>query len=285
VRVILSVFAGDLVFCWFASVYSAIAIIAAKFIGIPSVVIIGGVDAAKEPELNYGIWLSSWKSKLLSYALPLADCILAVDAGLKDDLVRLAQYNGKNISVLPTGYDAMFWKPLGEKEQIVLTVATATTEAAVRVKGLDTLIETVRLLPERSFLVIGTSPRMVQKLNPPENIKFKDAIPRRELLPYYQRAKIYCQPSRREGLPNTLCEAMACAAIPVVTDISGNRSAAGPDGILVPRSDPKALAAGIERAFTLTDADGARARARIVALFPKQNRERELLRIIDGLGQ
>ena len=33
-------------------------------------------------------------------------------------------------------------------------------------------------------------------------------MPQEKLIPYYQKAKVYCQLSMREGLPNALCEAL-----------------------------------------------------------------------------
>jgi glycosyltransferase involved in cell wall biosynthesis len=49
-----------------------------------------------------------------------------------------------------------------------------------------------------------------------------------------------------EGLSRVLFEAMACGAIPVATDILGNREALTPDvGVLVPERSPRAIARAI----------------------------------------
>jgi glycosyltransferase involved in cell wall biosynthesis len=46
-----------------------------------------------------------------------------------------------------------------------------------------------------------------------------------------------------EGMSRVLYEAMACGAVPVATDIRGNRDALTPEtGILVPERDPAAMA-------------------------------------------
>ena len=46
-----------------------------------------------------------------------------------------------------------------------------------------------------------------------------------------------------EGMSRVLYEAMACGAVPVATDIRGNRDALTPDcGVLVPERDPAAMA-------------------------------------------
>jgi len=282
-KVVLNAFRSEIVFGWFASVYSAIGVIAAKVVGIKSVIVIGGVDVARERDLGYGIWLSPWRAKLLRYALQHADLVLAVDPCLKEDAMHLAEYDGKNILYLPTGYNTSFWKPVGEKETLVLTVAVVNDERRLMVKGIDVLMETARMLHDVSFVVLGIAPQLVARLNPPENVKCFDVMERSELLPFYRRAKFYCQPSRREGLANTLCEAMACGCIPVATDVGGNRTAVGDAGMLVAPGDSQALSSGLRDAMNLSDDSSARARARIVALFPKEKRENELLRLIRNL--
>ena len=282
-KIIVKTFNADITFCWFASVYAFVGVAMARMCGMKSVVIVGGVDAAKDKELDYGIWLTPWKAKLVRYVFHHADRILVVDPCLREEAVRLAEYDGKNISYLPTGYDGEFWKPMGEKEPVVLTVAVARDARALRRKGIDTLIEAARQTPGVTFYIVGIGPEMILHMNPPLNMKFIPPIPRKDILPYYQRAKVYCQPSRREGLPNSLCEAMLCSCIPIASDVSGNPTAVGTEGVLVPPSDPTALASAIRQSLSMDGSLGIRARARIVSMFPRQRRETGLVRTIEEL--
>jgi glycosyltransferase involved in cell wall biosynthesis len=285
VKIVFSVVSADVIVCWFASVYSSIAVVVGRLLGVRSMIIVGGVDLAKEKELRYGLWLSPWKSKLVRYALRHADCILAVDPSLKKEACLRAEYDGDNISYVPTGYESTFWKPAGAKELLILTVAVVNDQRRLKIKGIDILIETARKLQHHSFIVIGILPEIVARLNAPSNVTFLPMMKRDDLLPYYQKAKVYCQPSLREGLPNTLCEAMLCGCLPVATKVGGNPSAVGDVGILVPPKDSDALAAAIEHAMNMTEEHAQHARARIVSLFPRQKREQELVRIINGLVQ
>lgn len=285
IRIILSAFQSDVIFCWFASVYSSVAVAVGKFVGIKAIIVVGGVDVAKEKELGYGIWLSPWKARLLRYAFHHAHRILVVDPSLKEEAMERANYDGANIRYLPTTYDSFFWKPVGIKEPVVLTVAVADDEKRIRLKGIDTLLEAARRLPYTQFIVIGVDPNLTRTLQLPANVNVQSRVERKQLLPYYRQAKVFCQPSLREGLPNTLCEAMLCGCIPVATRVGGNPTAVGDSGVLVPPSNAGALAEGIRQALAMPEEAGAKARARIVALFPKEKRERELVRLVEELAQ
>lgn len=284
-RVFTRTFRSDLLFCWFGSVYAGIGVFAARIAGLPSVVVVGGVDAAKDPEFGYGIWLSPWRARFVRYAFRHATAVLAVDPSLKESAAALAGYDGANIRYLPTGYDTEFWKPLGEKERCVLTVAVVRERPTLRRKGLDVLADAARRLPEIPFTVVGVTPEMQRLVDAPSNMEFIAPIPRADILHYYRRAKIYCQPSRREGLPNALCEAMLAGCIPVVSDVNGNPTAAGDVGYCIPPGNGEELAAAILRAMMLDDEASARARARIVSLFPRERRATELYRLVEGLVQ
>src|SRR6267142_2082252 len=72
-KIVVKAFRCDVTFCWFASVYAFVAVTMGKILGIKSIIVIGGVDVAKDKELKYGIWLSPWRAKLVRYALRNAD--------------------------------------------------------------------------------------------------------------------------------------------------------------------------------------------------------------------
>ncbi|HYQ86038.1 MAG TPA: glycosyltransferase family 4 protein [Bacteroidota bacterium] len=282
-KIVVKAFRCDVIFCWFASVYAFVAVTMGKILGIKSIIVIGGVDVAKDKELDYGIWLSPWRARLVRYALRNADRVLAVHPTLKDDAARLAGYDGGNIQYLPTGYGGGIWKPAGEKESIVLTVAVVKDRRRLRVKGIDVLAEAARRLPGMTFIVIGVDSHLTGNVQPPLNMHFRPVINRMELLPYYQRAKVYCLPSLREGLSNSLCEAMLCGCIPVASDAGGSRTAVGEAGILVPPGNIDSLVGGLQRAMQMRSDAGSAARARIVALFPSEKRETGLISILNGL--
>jgi glycosyltransferase involved in cell wall biosynthesis len=283
-NVLLGVLHAQLVFCWFASVYAAIAILFAGILGKKSIVVIGGVDVAKEKEFGYGLWLSPWKSVLVGRAIKKASRVLVVDQSLRDEVLQRVKYPGNNIEVLSTGFDHAFWRPSGEKEPLVLTVAAIQSNGRLKIKGIDILFEVARTLPQTKFVLIGFDSEKFHNLIPPTNLTLFPVLDREELLRFYQRAKVYCQPSRREGLSNTLCEAILCGCYPVVTDVGGSARAVGTYGIVVPPDNPAALAAAILRAFEFPEHTDQKARERIIEFFPRQKREIRLNGLIQGIN-
>lgn len=281
VKIAGKLFMADAAVCWFASVYAFIAVAVGNLLGVKTLVVAGGVDVARIPELGYGIWLSPWRARLVRYVFRRAYRILVVAPFMADDAKKLAEYDGENIVHVPTGYDPDFWKPVGGKDQQVLTVAMVRDRNTAVLKGLDTLVEAAWKMPTVNFTVIGVEPRVGLRLRPPMNMKFYAPMPRADILPFYQRAKVYCHPSRREGLPNALCEAMLCGCIPVATQIDGNAAAMGTTGFLVPVGEAEALMMTVHQALTTEEPLGVEARARIVSLFPNVKREQALTHLLE----
>ncbi|WP_277185467.1 glycosyltransferase [Caballeronia sp. BR00000012568055] len=89
---------------------------------------------------------------------------------------------------------------------------------------------------------------------------------------------VFCMPSRTEGFPNVVGEAMAMGVPCVVTDVGDAAMLIGDTGRVVPKEDAKALADGLlefaQMAPEARQSFGLRARARIYSTFTMvQSRE------------
>ena len=119
-----------------------------------------------------------------------------------------------------------------------------------KVKGADLIGETAKRIvdkdPSVKFLVIGPgNPRDFGLCELP-NVICTGSIPPHEVLAAYPSCDIFVLPSRFEGRPNALLEAMASGLPSVATKLPGVVEVLGEEsGILVEREDPGALALGI----------------------------------------
>ncbi len=280
-----AVMQSDITLSWFGSVYAGVTVFLARLFGKRSIVVVAGVDASKDKEINYGIWLSPWKSVFVRYAYRHADRVLPVDPFLQKEVIRLAEYDGRNIRSIPFGFDGTKWFPGGTKERRVVTVASCESRWRYRKKGIDKLFDAARMLPDVPFQVLGIRQPLLDEIrhDVPANVQIIEYMPREQLLPFLQRAKVYCQPSYTEGLPNALCEAMLCECIPVGTIAGGIPTAIGDTGFLVQYRDQEGLVAALRSALDAPEDHGVRARARILKEFTIERRERELVQVIAEL--
>jgi len=274
---------ADITFSRFADIHAFPAVLFSRIFGKKSIVVVGGYEVAKIPEIRYGLVLSPVKSHILRYVLKRADRVLTVDESLKSDAIRNVGVDGENITTVPNGFDSEKFSFKGEKENMVLTAYLCSTWQRVRLKGLDTFVRTAEHLPHLQFVTVGVHGPVLKDLRriSPSNVTFIPPVEENDLIPYYRRAKVYCQLSMREGLPNALCEAMLCECVPVGTDVQGIRTAMGDAGFYASYGDPLAVKEAIEKA--LATGSGKLARERIRRLFPLEQREKRLAEIIEGL--
>jgi len=274
---------ADITFSRFADIHAFPAVLFSRVFGKKSIVVVGGYEVARIPEIRYGLVLSPVKSRILKYVLRRANRVLTVDESLKWDAIRNVGVDGKNITTVPNGFDPEKFSFKGEKENMVLTAYLCSTWERARLKGLDTFVRTAEYLPHLQFVIVGISDPILKDLRrmASSNVTFIPPVEEDDLIPYFRRAKVYCQLSMREGLPNALCEAMLCECVPVGTDVQGIRAAMGDTGFYVTYGDSLATKAAIEKALSM--GSGKSARERIRRHFPLEQREKRFAEIIEEL--
>ncbi len=151
-----------------------------------------------------------------------------------------------------------------------------------RQKGQDTLVEAFAAIAPRHLdvrLVVageGGERKMLEaqarQLGIADRVDFPGAVS--DIEAYYRRGPIFAFPSRHEGTPNALLEAMAFGLACVASNCSPGMAATiadGQDGMLVPPDDPAALAAALNR---LLDDEALRTRIAAAALDTARQRTR-----------
>jgi len=277
---------NDVIVSWFASYHALRAFQLAKKYNKNSIVIVGGYDASDLP--GYGMFSNPLRKAIVSNVYKNATAILPVESILRDVIVKYLPHMKEKITVVPTGYDADYWKiPHGvfKDPKLVLTVALADSYKRMTFKGIDVFEKVSRKLPKMKFIFIGATGEVCQYLTSiaKSNFVVVPPITQQELVYWYSKASIFCLLSKREGLPNTLCEAMLCECVPVTTGAGGMLSAQGQFGFYTKYGDVETTVNAISRAQSITD-EGKIVRERVRTLYPLSKRKNELVSLVRELS-
>jgi glycosyltransferase involved in cell wall biosynthesis len=161
------------------------------------------------------------------------------------------------IGLIPNGVDTARFTPAVSRDEAG-PVRLVFVGRLVRQKGLDVLLEALARLPagaDYELTLVGDGPLrpaltgQAQALGLTSRLRFVGWAGREDMPDLLRRADIFVFPSRDEGMPNAVLEAMATGLPVVATRISGNEEVVvdGQTGLLVPPDDPDALAGALAR--------------------------------------
>jgi glycosyltransferase involved in cell wall biosynthesis len=274
---------NDISIFWFADFTAFVGILVCRLINKKAVVIVGGYELAAIPELNYGGLKTKFSTWRVKWILKKANQVIFVDESLQKEAEKKLALGNNNFQVIPTGFDGKYFQAAGEKKDVILTVASVSTKEIVKLKGLDFFIEAAPYFPEMKFRIVGINGEAKSWLQAKssENVEFIGFVNQEKLKKQYQEAKIYCQLSLREGLPNSICEAMLCECIPVGSNINGIPKAIGDTGVLWKNRDLKSLKNCLQEALQIPT--GKPARERILTQFSEGKRKESLQQVIERL--
>ena len=276
---------ADVVFGWHASSHTFLALMLARLMRTPSVLVIGGVDTARLPEIGYGMqrggvrrWIArrtiASATRLITnsrYSLAEIDANL----GLAPDRVTLV-YHGIPDRFGDRGDPGM--------ERMALSVGVVYRLNLER-KGHRPFVEAARRLPDVEFVLAGKrvddAIEELREMAGP-NVTFTGYLDGDTLDSYFRRAAVYVQPSLHEGFGLAVAEAMLARCVPVVTDAGGLPEVVGDTGVVIPEPAAGPVAEAIRRALELGPEAGERARRRVLERFPYEMRRDGICREVEA---
>jgi glycosyltransferase involved in cell wall biosynthesis len=263
---------------------------AAVLLGVPLVLVAHGSDVNRYARGALGLAARA--------ACAAARRVVAVSEPLRATLVQRLGVARERTAVVPMGVGEPFTTQLPARREAREALALAADDRVVFFagdlvpeKGVPELLEAWETLARRAIrvkLVLGGGGPLREpagRVRGPSQAVFLGPIPQVELARWYRAADLFVLPSRSEGSPVTVMEALACGLPVVASRVGGIPDLVedGATGWLVPPGDADALAAALEGALRSPEAL-AKARARLAETprdFGAPARARELRAILE----
>ena len=180
--------------------------------------------------------------------------MIAVSPSTRDDLVARG-VRPESITVIPNGLDHTRYSP-GASEPGPLILSLGRVEPYKRIDLLvDAMPRILAAVPAARFVIVGRGDavpaleRQVARLGLGRAVELRGFVDEDEKVALYRAARVFVNPSEKEGWGLTILEANACGVPAIASDVPGLRDSVRHErtGLLVPYGDLEAWTAAIIR--------------------------------------
>lgn len=204
---------------------------------------------------------SPLKRRMTRYAIEKAD-VVHVETGMSGKIIE-GVVKEKDVLMVPFGVDSHLFSPgktegkVRERYGINDEPVVISTRNLWPIYDVETMIRAVPLIirenPDVKFMVVGSGELerdlrgLSTKLEVDGSVHFVGRVDHDLLPQYLAESDVYVSTSLSDTISVSLLEAMSCGAVPVVTDIEGNREIIdhGVNGLLFERKNARALSEDI----------------------------------------
>ncbi|MBA3300892.1 MAG: glycosyltransferase, partial [Thermoleophilaceae bacterium] len=185
---------SSLVVGWFAGWHAVLPVLFARMQRKPSLMIVGGIDAASLPDIGYGFQRGGPRQWAARFCFKRASTLLTNSHYSRGELERNAGVPPSRVTVVHHGVPDPFGElPADERAPSALTVGVVDERNLER-KGLRPFVEAAEELPEVAFAVVGRAEgeagERLRALAGP-NVEIAGFVEDEELTERYRRASVY----------------------------------------------------------------------------------------------
>jgi len=182
----------------------------------------------------------------------------AVNIAVSENMKKvMSDYQIPNLAVIPNFVDENHFIPMLHPRVANDPIEFFFLGRMVPQKGLDIMIQSlVKLKTDRLVRFslagigaeLGAYKRLAKRLEVDHLIRWQGLLDRKEILKAYQQCDVFILPSRHEGLPVSIIEAMACGKPVIATRCGGSEElVSDKTGMIVEPENPTLLRVAIEK--------------------------------------
>lgn len=250
-------FHPDVLLAYFAYPYGFAAVLLGRLLGLPVVISCRGSDV-------YQMTKPPLQGRAIKWALAQCRRVFVMSEGMRTTVLSWGIDPGR-VEVVSNGVDAGRFHPMDRNiaratlgipatEKVIVCVSRLSHE-----KGIDVLVDAIGILAASNLRLYvvgdgaerGTLETRARNARSVERIVFLGTRPHEEIANWLAAADLAVLPSRSEGMPNAVLEALACGRPVVATAVGGTPELLDNDslGILVEPDDATALAHALQSAL------------------------------------
>lgn len=180
--------------------------------------------------------------------------MVAVSPSTRDDLIARGVHP-ERVTLIPNGLDHELYRPARHMPgPVILSLGRIEQYKRIDVV-VDAMPRVLAALPTARLVIVGRGDavgpleQQVARLGIGDSVEFRGFVDEREKVALYQAARVFVNPSEKEGWGLTVLEAAACGVPSVASDSPGLRDSVRHDesGVLVPHGDVAACATALVR--------------------------------------
>lgn len=240
--------AGDILLCFSHNETTPLALRTARQKGMHSVIRLSMMES--DAPTSFTSKVRQGLTRLRSRALWKCDAVVSLSSALRQSCLQIGVPQEK-VWYIPNGVDLEEFHPIStnEREQVKTRLQLPRNRrtilfvgSAKHRKGIDVLIRAFIQLADANkttdLVLVGPHDFSDHTRHPPERRALVEELKAelaqsgleqrvhwvgevQDVLPYLQAADVFCFPSRREGLPTAVVEAMACGVPIVASHLAG----------------------------------------------------------------
>ena len=216
------------IYSWFADYHSFFPAILSRIFKYKFILAVGGFDAAKLKEFNYGVHIKHLRSSIVKFAIQQSDLVIFSSQNTLNELVKntdLRIHESKYKIVYPGITYQVKSNVNKNAKYLMIYVAAGDSINRMKIKGVDRFIDLSNRMSEYQFLLIGPTGNaskwvLERKSN---NLKFMPSVERDQLFQYYENSEFVALFSRFEAFGMVLLEGISSGCKPITLSNLGSK--------------------------------------------------------------